>query len=454
MPRRRAALAAAAALACALTSPRAQDSTFAPGLDTLRVQPSAVSAEAVRLFGDAPTFDIDVANFAAADRVAYFIARFQGEARERFAAMLRRGGRYEPMIRGKLRAAKLPEDLTYLALIESGYEPDAYSRAAAVGIWQLMSGTARDAGLRVDWWVDERRDPVRATDGATRVLRWLGEQFGSMYLAAAAYNGGAGRVSRALTRYADRLDGRTGDSAFFALAATDYLRAETRDYVPKLIAAALVAKDPVRYGFDRTVDAPLAYDSVRAPGALPLLFAAKAAQVPLDTIRSLNNAILRGITPPRASSWLRVPVGTARSVDSAIGASSAAARAAGKRVELAHGGTIAAVAARFGLSSRQLIWYNPSWKRARPGTKVSAGEAVFVPNAAALAGARDVPDPAIERYPHAKARRATHVVREGETLATIAGRYGTSVKALKRLNGLHGDTIHPGEVLVIRGRKG
>jgi membrane-bound lytic murein transglycosylase D len=148
------------------------------------------------------------------------------------------------MIRAKLCKAGLPEDLTYLALIESGYDPNAYSSAAAVGIWQLMTGTAQGTGLRVDWWIDERRDPVRSTDGAIRFLGWLNQQFGSLYLAAAAYNGGPGRVARGLKSYSDELEGQTGDDAFFALAETDYLRAETRDYVPKLIAAALVGASP------------------------------------------------------------------------------------------------------------------------------------------------------------------------------------------------------------------
>ena len=229
------------------------DSATAAGGDAAAAPVAATDSAAV----PAPVWDIDVRSYETRHRVTYFVARFQGEAHSRFSSWLERGGRYEPMIRGKLRAAGLPEDLTYLALIESGYDPDAYSSAAAVGVWQLMTSTAQGTGLRVDWWVDERRDPVRATDGAIRFLGWLRRQFGSLFLAAAAYNGGAGRVARGLTRYADELEGQSGDDAFFSLAGTDYLRAETRDYVPKLIAAALIAKDPARYGFDVELEPPL-----------------------------------------------------------------------------------------------------------------------------------------------------------------------------------------------------
>src|SRR5438046_4887045 len=147
-----------------------------------------------------------------------------------------------------MREGGLPEDMYYLALIASGFDPNAYSRAAAVGMWQFMTSTARDMGMRVDWWVDERRDPIRSTGAAVRFIKGLKEQFGSLYLAAAAYNGGPGRVARGLTRYANDLEGTSGEDVFFALAEKNYLPLDTRNYVPQLIAAALVAKNPGRYG--------------------------------------------------------------------------------------------------------------------------------------------------------------------------------------------------------------
>jgi len=152
-----------------------------------------------------PTWDMDVRSYETQDRVAHYVNMFTGRAKDRITERLQRGTRYEPMIRAKMKAGGLPEDMYYLALVESGFDPHAYSRAAAVGMWQFMTSTARDMGLRVDRWVDERRDPVRSTGAAVRFIRGLREEFGSLYLAAAAYNGGPGRVSRGLARYADDL---------------------------------------------------------------------------------------------------------------------------------------------------------------------------------------------------------------------------------------------------------
>jgi membrane-bound lytic murein transglycosylase D len=439
------------------------------------VAPTVVTAEAVRIFGDsvsgngsgngsatdsapaipvAPAWDIDVRSFETRSRVAFYVGRFTGEARPHFGAWLKRGGRYEPMIRAKLRAARLPEDLTYLALIESGYDPNAYSSAAAVGIWQLMTGTAQGTGLRVDWWIDERRDPVRATDGAIRFLGWLDQQFGSLFLAAAAYNGGPGRVARGLKRYADSLEGNSGDEAYFALAETDYLRAETRDYVPKLIAAAIVAKEPARYGFTEPIDPPLAYDSVSVGAAVPLSAVAKAAGLPLSVVRDLNFAVLRGITPPKGRWWVRVPVSSAAGLDSLLELLPKAERAAFKAITPKNNTTIKTLSAKYGITSRQFVWYNPAFRKSKSG-QIAAGRTVLIPTAASLAGARDIPDPAIERYGSSR-RGATHVVKKGETLGSIAAHYGTSVATLKKLNGLKATAIWPGQVLVVRprGKKG
>ena len=189
--------------------------------DTTNVSSAEVKKTTLQVFGDtaAPAAaqvdsvvgvaapGLDVRPYETQERVAFYVRMFSGPARARIVDRLEQGSRYEPMMRAKLHAAGLPEDLVYLALIESGYNPDAYSKAAAVGMWQLMTGTAQGVGLRVDWWVDERRDPARSTDAAIRFLRYLNDQFGSLYLAAAAYNGGPGRVARGLERYADDLQG-------------------------------------------------------------------------------------------------------------------------------------------------------------------------------------------------------------------------------------------------------
>src|SRR5512147_726774 len=196
------------------------------------------------------SWDIDVDTYHDHDRVQYYLDFFQGKGRERMGIWLTRMPRYEEMIRSRLQEQGLPGDLVYLALIESGFSNSATSRARAVGMWQFMKGTAKGYGLRVDSWVDERRDPYRATAAAAKHLRQLSDRFGSLYLAAAAYNAGAGKVSRGMRRLPDDdADSLTSDATFFRLYDTKLLRRETKDYVPKLIAAARIAKEPSRYGF-------------------------------------------------------------------------------------------------------------------------------------------------------------------------------------------------------------
>ena len=395
-------------------------------------------------------------------RVEHYVTMFtRNGTRAEFTEWLERGTRYDAMIRSKLRAGGIPEDMTYLALVESGYDPNAYSRAAAVGMWQFMTSTARDLGLRVEWWVDERRDPVRSTDAAIRHIRWLQKQFGSLYLAAAAYNGGEGRVSRGLTQFAAEMVGTEGDDRFFALAEKDYLYAETKNYVPQIIAAALVAKEPAKYGIVVRPRAPLAYDSVPVPAATPLTAVAKAAGVPLAEIIDLNPQMLRGMTPPASAYTLRVPVGRAEMFAVALAALPAAEREAFRRTESKTGESVRAVAERMDASAGAIALFNTDLRTVAKGKhrgKLRAGQSIRVPTPALLAGLLDVPDPAIERRaapkPAPKAATVTtvrHVVKRGESLGGIARKYDTSVGALRSLNGMKkSSVIKVGKSLVVR----
>ena len=178
-------------------------------------------------------------------RVDHWIEQFtRGEKRAEFATYLERKGQYESMIRGKLRARQMPEDLVYLAMIESGFNPEAHSAQAARGIWQLIPDTARRYKLRVDDEVDDRLDPEKSTDAALEYLRDLYGRFGSWYLAAAAYNAGENRVGRVMTEVTGSEWGK--DEDYYRI--WDQLPAETRDFVPVMIAAATIAKDPGKYG--------------------------------------------------------------------------------------------------------------------------------------------------------------------------------------------------------------
>ena len=179
------------------------------------------------------------------ERVDYHIRRFTGEKRAEFASYLARKPQYEEMITAKLRRRGMPEDLLYLAMIESGFNPDIRSRAEAIGIWQLVADTARRYGLRVDESVDERRDPEKSTDAAISYLSYLYNRFGSWYLAAAAYNTGENRVGRIMTEVTGAESGTDAD--YYRI--WDRLPGETRDFVPAMIAAAKIGRDPSRYGF-------------------------------------------------------------------------------------------------------------------------------------------------------------------------------------------------------------
>jgi membrane-bound lytic murein transglycosylase D len=397
------------------------------------------------------TWDIDVNSYVTHDRVDYYVRLFSGRAKDRFAAWLQRGRRYEPMIRATFRARGIPEDMYYLGVVESGYDPHALSSAYAVGMWQFMTATARGFGMRVDWWVDERRDPIKATYNAARFISDLKDQFGSFYLAAAAYNGGPGRVARGLRRYADDLEETSGEDCYFALVETGYLRSETQNYVPQLIAAALIGKEPKRYGIVLDSVPPYAYDSVYVPAATSIPAVARAVGSTTGALRELNPFILRGMTPPDAALWVRLPVGRGAGAADAVRAMSDEDRRAFRVVKTRKSQSLASIAAANGLSLRQLQSYNPTLPKTKSG-RLSAGVAVRLPTTEVADAAFNVPDPKIERYGRASGAR-THVVRRGETLGGIAKKNGTSVAALMRLNRFKKPVIYPGQTILVRGSR-
>jgi membrane-bound lytic murein transglycosylase D len=441
-------------------SPPAPTQPIPSRVDSTGVLPTDIARRALEVFGDsipplpdsalaAPSWDIDVHSYESTARVERYVRLFSGPAKERIQARLELGTRYEPMIRARMREGGIPEDMYYLALVESGFDPNAYSRAAAVGMWQFMTSTARDMGLRVDWWVDERRDPMKSTTAAVRFIKGLREQFGSLYLAAAAYNGGPGRIARGLSRYADDLEGTTGDDLFFALADKDYLRSETREYVPQLIAAALIAKDPERYGMKITRLSPYAYDSVRVGPSTPLSAVAHASTEKLAVIEDLNPHVLRGMTPPRDSFFVRIPTGGADSFPAAFAALPASERQAFRTTESKKGESLTSIAKRASLTGRELAAFNPGLKTLKSGN-LAPGQAVMIPTPAVAAANASVPDPSIERYSSSR-NAAMHVVKSGETLGGIARKYHTSTAALMRTNGLRHPLIFPGQSLIVSG---
>jgi len=436
--------------------------------DTLRAQPPAaavplkgeeVEREAVELFGpegraalraapSSPTFDIDVSSFATNRRVLEYLEFFQVDARDRFEIWLSRLGRYEGMIRERMRAKGLPEDLVYLTLIESGLSNTAVSRAKAVGMWQFIAGTARLYGLTVDPWVDERRDPFKATEAAANYLADLRERLGSVYLAAAAYNAGVGRVERGIGRLPGEPDS-VDDRTFFQLSDRRYLRRETRDYVPKLIAASLIAKQPARYGFEAQLLPPLRFDEITVADATGLDVIARLADTTAAAILELNPQFVRGITPPARTVVVRVPRGRGTQVAERYDSLPVTDRITFVDHYVARGQTLTEIARRYRVSVAMIQGANP--RLAAHALRV--GQRIVIPMSGRVvpASAWSVPpEPRYRRVSRTDASAGSHRVRVGETAIAIARRYGVSLASLLNYNGLTMQSmIRAGEVLKI-----
>jgi membrane-bound lytic murein transglycosylase D len=252
----------------------------------------------------APTLSLPV---SMNERVNRWMQRYLTDQRPAFERYLAREGLYAEMIREALRERGMPEDLVYLAAIESGFSPTATSIVSAAGMWQFMGPTARQFGLRIDEYVDERRDPVRATDAALEYLKALYGQFGSWYLAAAAYNAGPGRVARALASHVG--DAAEDDEIYWEII--DALPRETRAYVPKMLALIALGHAAEEYGFEVKRANPVEFDRVWVPAGTTLRWVASAVDVPLSQIRDLNPHLIRGVSPPDGLFPVRVPPGMA-----------------------------------------------------------------------------------------------------------------------------------------------
>jgi membrane-bound lytic murein transglycosylase D len=452
-----------AALA-AMARDSALDAAMLDRIAAARVSDSALPP-ATPVEGESATlrsmFDIDVKNFEDHGRVKFWINFFNGPARERMGIWLQRMPRYEPDFRAKLIAKGLPGDLAYLPLIESGYSPTAVSRARATGMWQFMRATGKYYGLAIDAWVDERRDVPKATEAAVRYLGDLTKRFGSAYLAAAAYNGGPGRIARGLNKMGpdeepaaddstdveeDEGSPQAGDVAFFALADTRFIRQETKDYVPKLIAAAMIAKQPERYGFPAlSSDGIHTPDSVVVTDATGLDVVAKLAGVPLAEVTELNPVYLRAITPPKRRAVIRLPRGTGAATEAALEALPENERL-GSFVHHARAGeTLTTLGKRYGVSLALMRSANSGLGTRAP----RKGEAVVIPGQARLLGwvseNRKV-------SLAAGAAGGTHRVRSGETLGGIARRYRVTVSQLRSWNRIGPkNTIRAGQVLRLSG---
>lgn len=276
---------------------------FDGNLVTQNTQPAlaTLSNEPIR-HGPIISADYDK-NAIAADAVNRQISLFTEKIREKFSLWLSRSGKYLELMKGILKEQDIPEEMVFLSLIESGFNPNAYSPAKAAGYWQFIASTAKRYGLAINWWRDERRDPVKSTVAAANYLKDLYEMFGSWNLAMAAYNAGEGKIMKALNR--------TKAEDYWSLLPTKHIKRETKDYVPKFIAASLIAYSPENYGFDNLeFHQPLSYETVTLETPLDLEIAATCAETSVEVIRELNPELKRWCTPPDLREYsLRIPEG-------------------------------------------------------------------------------------------------------------------------------------------------
>lgn len=374
------------------------------------------------------------------DKVRYFVDYFSGNAHEVFQRWLERSGRYLPMMQQVFQEEGLPLDLTYLAMIESGFSNQAYSRARAAGPWQFMDGTGRLYGLKNDWWRDERRDPVKATRAAARHLKDLYAIFGDWYLAAAAYNAGAGKIQRGIDRYETR--------DFWQLSHFNYLAPETKQYVPKLLAAMLIAKEPEKYGFTGIAyQDPFSYETVKLPGATDIEIIADLSGSSFEAIKKLNPELKRWCSPPGAKDYeVRLPAGSGEGFLEKYAGIPENSRINYQHHTVRKGETLKSIARRYGIRSRDIQALNGISSK-----KLKLGADLILPfGTGGRLAAADISD-RFERPEKEKSTRS-YKVQKGDSLWKIARKFGVSERELRTWNGLGSKNIlHPGKTLVVGG---
>ncbi|HUR36877.1 MAG TPA: LysM peptidoglycan-binding domain-containing protein [Terriglobales bacterium] len=424
------------------------------------------------------------------DYVASYLNFFSTRGKDTLVRGWKRAGRYQGMIRRVLAEEGLPQDLIYLAQAESGFHPLAISRVGARGMWQFMHYTAPGYGLQRSWWVDDRQDPEKSTRAAARYLKDLYNQFGDWYLAIAAYNSGGGNVQRAVER--------TGYADFWELYRRNVLPNETKNYVPIIVAITIIAKNPTQYGLSESLtDVPEDFETVTVDYAVDLRLVAEAIDQPLDLLTELNPSLLRRTTPKDAEFDLKLPLGTKDRYLAAIKAIPRDKRVAWRYHNVAPGETTSILAKKYHTTAQAIAEVNnledgeltaemklviPVSGRAsetastfakRPTRyTVRKGDTVLT-----VADDFGVPAEQVRRWnrlkgnnlrkgrtlliykpvgpgevrqPVAASGKKTHTVRTGDTLTSIASRYGVTVAQLQKNNSKFGNKIKPGDVLVVK----
>lgn len=356
-----------------------------------------------------------------APAVEHNIRYFQTGIPDRFQEWLTRFYGYQPLVEAIFQEFDLPQELIYLSLVESGFNPRAYSRARAAGPWQFMKGTGRQYGLKVNWYVDERRDPIKSTVAAAQHLRDLYDQFGTWPLAMAAYNAGAGKITRAIKKSRSR--------DYWKIRKTRYIRRETKDYVPRFMAAAIIAMNPTLFGFTREEVQVHGYDEVPIQNTVHLRSVAKKTGITYEELRRLNPELRRSIIPGnRSGYYLKVPTGKGpwvEEVKSQVPLWTQPPPTSRQWYRVRWGDSLSVIANRFGLTVGKLKRLNHlSGNMIRVGARLQVSE-----------GTPDVINSTWYR------------VRTGDSLSVIAARFGMSLSSLKGINNLSGNMIRAGDRL-------
>lgn len=385
---------------------------------TFPVDPNLLAKAQAELKSTHSDLPLTVNNYVAS-YINYFTNTRKGH--NTIENSLAREGRYHAIVEKTLMEEGLPRDLIYQAVAESGFRPRAVNpHSGAGGMWQFMP--YGDYGLVRNAWVDERFDPEKATRAYARYIKELHNQFGDWYLAMAAYDWGPGKVQRAVqwTGYAD----------FWELYQRNVLPAETKNYVPIILAAAIMAKNPSQYGLtDIPVDPPLNMDTVTTDSAINLNLVADLTGTTLDDIQQLNPALLRNSTPEGMSYDLRLPAGTATLFQQRLAMVPKDHRNSWRFHVAGQEDTLASIAQTFHVKTADLEAAN----QLQPGDPIHAGEALVIPVAP----------------PRAVSRHLRYKIRRGDTIVTVADRFGVTTGELRRWNGLRSNRLRSGQVLYV-----
>jgi len=395
--------------------------------------------------GPSPEWDLPIDEHPSIDK---WVRHFEGRGKRRFTRWLQRTTRWAPLYYEVLDDYGMPKDLLFLSMVESGLSMRAYSWAHAAGLWQFMPRTARRMGLTVDFWVDERRDFVSASHGAARYLRLLYKEFGDWRLAMAAYNAGEARVRRAIRR--------AGTRDFWRLERSRHLPRETRRYVPKILAAAKVAKNLEAHGISvEGFEPPVTWEVVTVTVSTDLATIAKACDLPEQTIVEYNRALYRRVTPPGRAFELKVPRWKAEGCQAGLQRIDPEGRWSYRYHAIAADDDASRVAEKFQTTATAILAHNRIDE-----SKLRQFEAMVVPIPYRVRAAIPIEDPSsdwIRSPPYTPDSPAVriHRVRRGESLWRIANRYRVSIRNLRAWNGLwRTNFLRIGQRLVIRGRGG